>query len=58
MLFDVGPEEAAFERNATRLGAALGKVEVIHLSHWHRDHSGNAQVATTLSNKIPSFPAI
>jgi 7,8-dihydropterin-6-yl-methyl-4-(beta-D-ribofuranosyl)aminobenzene 5'-phosphate synthase len=40
MLFDVGPEEDVFERNATRLGAELGNVEVIHLSHWHRDHSG------------------
>lgn len=40
LLFDTGPEESAFERNATRLRADLGAVEHIHLSHWHRDHSG------------------
>jgi 7,8-dihydropterin-6-yl-methyl-4-(beta-D-ribofuranosyl)aminobenzene 5'-phosphate synthase len=40
VLFDSGPEEYAFERNATRLGADLGKVESIVLSHGHWDHSG------------------
>ena len=40
ILFDTGPEESAFERNAKRLKAELGKVETIQLSHWHRDHSG------------------
>jgi 7,8-dihydropterin-6-yl-methyl-4-(beta-D-ribofuranosyl)aminobenzene 5'-phosphate synthase len=44
MLFDVGPEEDVFERNAGRLGAELGKVEVVHLSHWHRDHSGDLTI--------------
>ncbi|WPG97898.1 Hypothetical protein R9X50_00068100 [Acrodontium crateriforme] len=40
LLFDTGPEESAFERNARRLRAELAQVEVVHLSHWHRDHSG------------------
>ncbi len=40
VLFDSGPEDYAFERNTTRLGADLGKVEAIVLSHGHWDHSG------------------
>jgi 7,8-dihydropterin-6-yl-methyl-4-(beta-D-ribofuranosyl)aminobenzene 5'-phosphate synthase len=40
VLFDTGPEEYAFERNVTRLGADLGKVESIVLSHGHWDHAG------------------
>jgi 7,8-dihydropterin-6-yl-methyl-4-(beta-D-ribofuranosyl)aminobenzene 5'-phosphate synthase len=40
MLLDSGPEDYAFERNTTRLGADLGKVESIVLSHGHWDHSG------------------
>ncbi|TVY85347.1 Granaticin polyketide synthase putative ketoacyl reductase [Lachnellula suecica] len=40
VLFDTGPEEEAWERNAKRLGTDISIVEVIHLSHWHRDHSG------------------
>jgi 7,8-dihydropterin-6-yl-methyl-4-(beta-D-ribofuranosyl)aminobenzene 5'-phosphate synthase len=40
VLFDSGPEDYAFERNSTRLGADLGKVESIVLSHGHWDHSG------------------
>lgn len=40
VLFDSGPEDYAFERNTTRLGAELGKVESIVLSHGHWDHSG------------------
>lgn len=43
ILFDTGPEESAWERNAKRLkfrGAEIGKIEAIQLSHWHRDHSG------------------
>lgn len=40
ILFDTGPEESAWERNVNRLGADIGKIEVIQLSHWHRDHSG------------------
>jgi 7,8-dihydropterin-6-yl-methyl-4-(beta-D-ribofuranosyl)aminobenzene 5'-phosphate synthase len=40
VLFDSGPEDYAFERNATRLGADLGKVDGIVLSHGHWDHSG------------------
>ncbi len=40
VLFDSGPEDYAFERNTTRLGADLGSVEGIVLSHGHWDHSG------------------
>jgi len=40
VLFDSGPEDYAFERNTTRLGADLGTVESIVLSHGHWDHSG------------------
>lgn len=40
ILFDTGPEEAAWERNAKRLKADIAPIEVIQLSHWHRDHSG------------------
>ncbi|KAL2219278.1 metallo-beta-lactamase superfamily protein [Thermoascus aurantiacus ATCC 26904] len=40
VLFDTGPEEEAWERNVKRLRADLSRVELIQLSHWHRDHSG------------------
>ncbi|HUI94847.1 MAG TPA: MBL fold metallo-hydrolase [Xanthobacteraceae bacterium] len=40
VLFDSGPEDYAFERNTARLGADLGAVESIVLSHGHWDHSG------------------
>lgn len=40
ILFDTGPEESAWERNVGRLTAEVGKIEVVQLSHWHRDHSG------------------
>jgi 7,8-dihydropterin-6-yl-methyl-4-(beta-D-ribofuranosyl)aminobenzene 5'-phosphate synthase len=40
VLFDTGPEELLWELNAKRLDPDLASIEVIHLSHWHRDHSG------------------
>src|SRR3954471_25077335 len=40
MLFDTGPEEWVFERNVTRLGVDLGRVEAMVLSHGHWDHAG------------------
>lgn len=40
LLFDTGPEEHVWERNAKRLEADVGLIETVHLSHWHRDHSG------------------
>src|SRR5207253_9288116 len=40
LLFDTGPEEWVFERNVTRLGADLGRVEAMVLSHGHWDHAG------------------
>ncbi|TVY39104.1 hypothetical protein LSUB1_G001886 [Lachnellula subtilissima] len=39
VLFNTGPEEAAWERNAKRLGTDISSVDVIQLSHWHRDQS-------------------
>lgn len=40
VLFDTGPEDYSFERNVTRLGADLGTVDSIVLSHGHWDHAG------------------
>jgi len=40
ILFDSGPEAAAFEHNTGRLGVDLGAVEAIVLSHGHWDHAG------------------
>jgi 7,8-dihydropterin-6-yl-methyl-4-(beta-D-ribofuranosyl)aminobenzene 5'-phosphate synthase len=48
VLFDTGPEEHAWERNAKRLGADVGKIEVVQLSHWHRDHSGGMLKAVSM----------
>jgi len=45
LLFDTGPEEYAFERNVTRLGARLASIEGIVLSHGHWDHCGAVIVA-------------
>lgn len=50
ILFDTGPEEAVWETNAGRLRADIGLVERIHLSHWHRDHSGGMLRAIKLIN--------
>lgn len=54
LLFDTGPEEAAWERNAARLRADIGAIERIHLSHWHRDHSGGLVPAIKLINAAKS----
>lgn len=40
LLFDTGPEDKVFEQNVSRLGADLGPVEAIVLSHGHWDHGG------------------
>jgi 7,8-dihydropterin-6-yl-methyl-4-(beta-D-ribofuranosyl)aminobenzene 5'-phosphate synthase len=48
VLFDTGPEDYAFERNVTRLGADLGPVETIVLSHGHWDHAGAILLALNL----------
>ncbi|MBK1868693.1 MBL fold metallo-hydrolase [Taklimakanibacter albus] len=40
LLFDTGPEDRVFEQNVSRLGADLGAVEAIVLSHGHWDHGG------------------
>jgi 7,8-dihydropterin-6-yl-methyl-4-(beta-D-ribofuranosyl)aminobenzene 5'-phosphate synthase len=48
VLFDSGPEEYAFERNAGRLGVDLGAVESVVLSHGHWDHAGGMPKALDL----------
>jgi 7,8-dihydropterin-6-yl-methyl-4-(beta-D-ribofuranosyl)aminobenzene 5'-phosphate synthase len=48
VLFDSGPEEYAFERNSSRLGAPLAQVESIVLSHGHWDHAGGMLKALDL----------
>ncbi|CAK7199833.1 hypothetical protein SEUCBS139899_002519 [Sporothrix eucalyptigena] len=50
LLFDVGPEEAVWERNVNRLKVDVSGVERIHLSHWHRDHSGGMLKAIEMIN--------
>jgi 7,8-dihydropterin-6-yl-methyl-4-(beta-D-ribofuranosyl)aminobenzene 5'-phosphate synthase len=45
VLFDSGSEVYAFERNTFRLGADLGQVEAIVLSHGHWDHAGAMLIA-------------
>ncbi|MBL8701476.1 MAG: MBL fold metallo-hydrolase [Alphaproteobacteria bacterium] len=40
LLFDTGPDEEVFERNAGLLQVDLGAVEAIILSHGHWDHGG------------------
>jgi len=61
VLFDTGPEEYSFERNTTRLGADLGIVESIVLSHGHWDHAGAMLLALGLirsrngGRKIPYY---
>lgn len=50
VLFDTGPEESAWERNVTRLRPDLSKIELIQLSHWHRDHSGGMLRAISMIN--------
>src|SRR5271168_4645005 len=48
VLFDSGPEEYAFERNAGRLGLHLELVESVILSHGHWDHAGGMLKALDL----------
>jgi len=61
VLFDTGPEEYSFERNVTRLGADLGSVESIILSHGHWDHAGAMLLALGMirnrngGRKIPYY---
>ena len=54
IMFDTGPEESAWERNASRLKAEVGKIEAIQLSHWHRDHSGGMLKALQMINAAKS----
>ncbi|KAF2666822.1 Metallo-hydrolase/oxidoreductase [Microthyrium microscopicum] len=51
ILFDTGPEESGWERNVSRLRADISQVEVIMLSHWHRDHSGGMLRAVEMINE-------
>ena len=59
LLFDTGPEESVFERNAERLSANLGAVGAMVLSHGHWDHGGampRALQMITLANGGRSVP--
>ncbi|KAF6823873.1 hypothetical protein CPLU01_11182 [Colletotrichum plurivorum] len=51
LLFDAGPEEEAWERNARRMKANINQVDHIVLSHYHRDHSGGLLRAITMVNE-------
>lgn len=51
VLFDTGPEEEAWERNVKRLRPDLSTIELIQLSHWHRDHSGGMLKAIEMINE-------
>jgi len=61
VLFDTGPEDYSFERNVTRLGADLGTVDSIVLSHGHWDHAGAMLLALGMisgrngGRKIPYY---
>lgn len=59
LMFDTGPDEWVFERNAVRLGLDLGKIEAMMLSHGHWDHAGampRALQMITLANGGRSVP--
>ncbi|KAJ4252396.1 hypothetical protein NW762_010994 [Fusarium torreyae] len=51
LLFDSGPEEDVFEKNAQRLRLPMSDVGAIMLSHWHKDHSGGLLSAIRLAGK-------
>ncbi|PGH05653.1 hypothetical protein GX51_02813 [Blastomyces parvus] len=51
ILFDTGPTEESWARNAERLKLDLSAVERIQLSHWHRDHSGGMLKAIQMINE-------
>ena len=40
LLFDTGPDPSVLEHNAATLGADLGSVSAIVISHLHGDHTG------------------
>ena len=61
LLFDTGPDEWVFERNAVRLGLDLGSVGAMMLSHGHWDHAAampRALQMMTLANggkPVPTY---
>lgn len=50
MLFDTGPTDSVLETNAKRMRLDASEIELIQLSHWHRDHSGGMLSAIKLIN--------
>ncbi|KAF2737985.1 metallo-beta-lactamase superfamily protein [Polyplosphaeria fusca] len=63
LLFDTGPTESIFTSNTNRLSPPLASVSHIHLSHWHRDHSGGMLAAVRMiasakaADPSPTSPA-
>ena len=61
LLFDTGPDKSIFERNVIRLGADMGGVDAMMLSHGHWDHAGampRALQMMTLANggrRVPTY---
>ncbi len=58
VLFDAGPVDFAVEYNAARLGAKLGDVEAVVLSHGHWDHAGGLLEALDQVQKQPDKPDV
>ena len=54
LLFDAGPDGDVFQRNVSKLGITMTKIEEVILSHGHWDHAGGFLAALQLiKNKNP-----
>ena len=52
VLFDTGTEGSILSHNAEALGVDLAKVEVVVLSHEHRDHTGGLERVLRTNPKV------